>query len=72
MTEELWEKLGHNTTIAYETWPCYDDDKLKDDTVTIVVQVNGKVRGKMNIDSSISKEDMESKAFAIDNVKRIY
>ena len=46
--------------------------KLKDDTVTIVVQVNGKVRGKMNIDSSISKEDMESKAFAIDNVKRIY
>ena len=69
MTEELWEKLGHNTTIAFESWPCYDDAKLKDDTVTIVVQVNGKVRGKMNIDSSISKEDMESKAFAIDNVK---
>ena len=69
MTEELWEKLGHNTTIAYETWPCYDDAKLKDDTVTIVVQVNGKVRGKMDVDSSISKEEMESKAFAIDNVK---
>ena len=69
MTEELWEKLGHNTTIAYETWPCYDDAKLKDDTVTIVVQVNGKVRGKMDVDSSISKEDMESKAFTIDNVK---
>lgn len=69
MTEELWEKLGHNTTIAYEAWPCYDDAKLKDDTVTIVVQVNGKVRGKMDVDSSISKEDMESKAFTIDNVK---
>ena len=69
ITEELWEKLGHNTTIAYETWPCYDDAKLKDDIVTIVVQVNGKVRGKMDVDSSISKEDMESKAFTIDNVK---
>ena len=45
------------------------DAKLKDDTVTIVVQVNGKVRGKMDVDSSISKEDMESKAFTIDNVK---
>ncbi len=69
ITEELWEKLGHNTTIAYESWPCYDEAKLKDDTVVIVVQVNGKVRGKMEVDSSISKEDMESKAFTIDNVK---
>ncbi len=69
ITEELWEKLGHNTTIAYESWPCYDEAKLKDDTIVIVVQVNGKVRGKMEVDSSISKEDMESKAFTIDNVK---
>ena len=69
ITEELWEKLGHNTTIAYEPWPVYDEAKLKDDTVTIVVQVNGKVRGKMEVESSISKEEMESKAFTIDNVK---
>ncbi len=69
ITEELWEKLEHNTTIAYEPWPVYDEAKLKDDTITIVVQVNGKVRGKMEVDSSISKEDMESKSFTIDNVK---
>ena len=62
--------MGHNETIAFEPWPVYDESKLKDDVVTVVVQVNGKVRGKMEVDSSISKEEMESKAFAIDNVKQ--
>ncbi len=70
MTEEIWEKMGHKETIAFESWPVYDESKLKDDVVTVVVQVNGKVRGKMEVASSISKEEMESKAFAIDNVKQ--
>ena len=70
MTEEIWEKMGHKETIAFEPWPVYDESKLKDDVVTVVVQVNGKVRGKMEVASSISKEEMESKAFAIDNVKQ--
>ena len=70
MTEELWEKMGHKETIAFASWPVYDDAKLKDDVITVVVQVNGKVRGKIEVDSSISKEEMESKAFTIDNVKQ--
>ena len=44
--EELWEKLGNKNTIAYETWPTISEDFLKDDAKTIVVMVNGKLRGK--------------------------
>ena len=70
ITEELWNTvLGHNNTIAYETWPTYDLEKTKDDTFTMVVQVNGKVRGKFEVDNETSKEEMEKQAFEIDNVK---
>ena len=44
--EELWEKLGNKNTIAYESWPTINEDFLKDDAKTIVVMVNGKLRGK--------------------------
>ena len=44
--EELWEKLGNKNTIAYETWPTISEDFLKDDAKTIVVMINGKLRGK--------------------------
>ena len=69
VTEELWSMLGHNNTISYEPWPCYDETKIVDETFTMIVQVNGKVRGKIEVDSSISKEEMETMALNIDNVK---
>ena len=47
--EEMWQILGHDNTIAYEPWPTYDEAKTADDTVEIVVQINGKVRAKLNI-----------------------
>ena len=59
--EEMWQKLGHNDTIAYEPWPVYDEKELVVDTIEIAVQINGKVRGKINIgvdedqDSAIAK-----------------
>ena len=49
ITEEIWERLGHNNTIAYEPWPTYDEEKTIDDTITIGVQVNGKLRGTIDI-----------------------
>lgn len=70
MTEELWEKLGHKETIAYEPWPTYDDNKLKDDSYELAIQVNGKVRGKETIKSDTSKEEMEKIALENENVKR--
>ena len=47
--EELWQILGHEDTIAFEPWPTYDESKTADDTVEVVVQVNGKLRGKISI-----------------------
>lgn len=49
LAEELWEKLGHSGTIAYEAWPVYDETKLVDDEVEIVVQLNGKVKAKLQV-----------------------
>ena len=69
MTEELWNMLGHTDTIAYESWPTYDESKLVEDTFEMVVQVNGKVRGKIEVNADTSKEDMERLAFEIENVK---
>ena len=67
--EELWEKLGHTNTIAYEPWPTFDESKIVDDTYELVVQVNGKVRGKIEVSLDISKEEMERLAKEIPNVK---
>lgn len=69
MTEELWSMLGHADTITYEPWPTYDASKLIEDTFEMVVQVNGKVRGKIEVHTDTSKEDMERLAFEIENVK---
>ena len=69
ITEELWNHLGHEGTIAYEAWPVYDLEKTKEDTFMMIVQVNGKVRGKIEVDNSTSKEEMEKLAFEIDNVQ---
>jgi len=67
--EELWEKLGHNNTIAYEAWPTYDESKLVDNEVEIVVQVNGKVRAKLNVPRDASKEQMEEIALNHEKIK---
>ena len=70
MTEEIWQMLGHDTTIAYETWPTYDEEKTKEEEFEMVVQVNGKVRGKIVVSMETSKETMEELAKNLDNVKK--
>lgn len=69
MTEELWNNLGHEGTIAYESWPTYDESKLISETFTMVVQVNGKVRGKIEVSSDTTEEEMKKLSKEIDNVK---
>ena len=68
--EELWELLGHEGTIAYESWPTYDESKIVEDTKEIAVQVNGKVRATISIIVGESEESIKEKALACDNVKR--
>ncbi|GEC92164.1 MULTISPECIES: leucine--tRNA ligase [Brevibacillus] len=60
--EELWEKLGHSESLAYEAWPTYDEAKLVEDEVEIVLQINGKNKEKLLIASDSTKEQMEEMA----------
>ncbi|WJX04658.1 leucine--tRNA ligase [Bacillus cereus] len=60
--EELWSKLGYNETITYASWPTFDESKLVEDEVEIVVQVMGKVRAKLIMSKDASKEEMEQLA----------
>ncbi len=68
--EELWHKLDYQESIFAAQWPKYDETKIVRETFEMVVQVNGKVRGKATVDSNISKEAMEKEALKIDNVQK--
>ena len=71
ITEELWsEVFKQQNTIAYEPWPTYDETKTIDETYELVVQVNGKVRGKIETHTDTTEEEMKEKALQIENVKK--
>lgn len=69
LAEELWEKLGHEGTVSYETWPAYDEGKLVEDEVEIVVQVNGKVKAKLHVPKDATREEMQELALSDVDVK---
>lgn len=69
MGEELWEKLGYVETLSYEPWPTYDETKLILDEKEVVVQVNGKLRGKFVVDSDASDDMLKEMALNIENVQ---
>ena len=70
ITEELNEKYNLGDELAYSTWPTYDSNKIVDETFEMVVQVNGKVRGKITVDNDVTEDQMKSLAKDIDNVKK--
>ena len=65
--EELWEFLGHKETLAYEVWPTYEEALCVDNIVTIVIQVNGKIRDKIEASVDATKEELEK--LALESVK---
>ena len=67
--EEIWSILGHDDTIAFESWPTYDEAHLVEDTVEIVVQVNGKLKAKLNIVPDADKDSVIAAAMADEKVK---
>ena len=69
MGEEIWSIMGHNDTIAYESWPTYDEANLAEDTIEIVVQVNGKLKAKLNIAVDADKDSVMEMAMSDDKVK---
>lgn len=67
---ELWQQLGHSDLVIDATWPQADDSALVQDTLSIVIQVNGKLRGHIDVPATASREEIEAAARANDNVLR--
>ena len=67
--EEIWSELGHEGTIAFEAWPSFEEDKAKEDTIEIAVQVNGKVRGKVNVTMEDDEDSVLAKVQESDAAK---
>lgn len=67
--EEIWNLLGHEDTIAFEKWPEYDESKTIDNTIEIAVQVNGKIKCKLNVSADIEQADVIAEAKDDDKVK---
>ncbi len=67
--EEIWNILGHDNTIAFESWPVYDEELCKDDTIEIVVQINGKLKAKLNIAVDADKDSVLAMAMEDEAVK---
>ncbi len=67
--EELWAKLGHKTSIFKEKWPKYDEKLIKKQTFELVIQINGKVRSKIEVSADISEDEAKKLALSNDRVK---
>ncbi len=70
MSAELWEQLGHDTQLDFEQWPQWDASKIVSDSMTIIVQVNGKLRAKLEVAHAIGEDDIKAQALADENVKK--
>lgn len=68
--EELWERLGGKPSVMQQSWPAYNPELLVEDTITVVVQVNGKVRGDMEVPADIDPDELKQKAQSLPNVER--
>jgi leucyl-tRNA synthetase len=66
--EELWRRLGHEKSLAYEPWPTFDEALCVDDQIEMAVQVNGKVRGRVTLARAASEEDARNAALAAEGV----
>ena len=66
----MWELLGHNESLAYEPWPTYDEALCVDDTLTIGVQINGKLRATLDDAKDTTSKDLEELALAHADIKR--
>lgn len=70
MCEELWQDLGHSDSLAEERWPQWQESALKRDMITVVLQVNGKLRGKIEVPAEASREEAEKLALGDESVRR--
>nr|WP_276580159.1 leucine--tRNA ligase [Lacticaseibacillus parakribbianus] len=70
MMEEIWQILGHEHTLTYAAWPTVDESKLVSETVTLMVQVNGKLRGNVEVAADADQDAIKAAAKALENVQK--
>jgi leucyl-tRNA synthetase len=68
VSDELWETLGHSESVLEMSWPAYREEAIEEDQILIVVQVNGKVRSRLNVAADIAEEMIEEAALADERV----
>jgi leucyl-tRNA synthetase len=68
--EELWQRLGHTSTLAFEPWPVWDPEALVEDIVQVAVQVQGRLRGTLSLARETPKDQVLAAAKAQENVAR--
>lgn len=66
--EEIWQLLGHNKSIEKSSWPTYDPSKLTEKQIEVIVQINGKIRARMNVEKGTPKAALEKQAMSVTNV----
>ena len=68
IAEELWNKLGHGETLAYENWPEYDKELIKEKEIELAIQVNGKIKDKIVVSADADEEQIKQKALSCEKV----
>jgi len=68
IAEELWQRLGHTSTLAYEPWPEYDKELIKEKEIELAVQVNGKIRDRIVVSADLDQEQIKQKALSCKKV----
>ncbi len=71
IAEELWSDLGHNNTITFEAWPTYDESKLTADSLNLVIQINGKLKDKLEVPMGTEKDDIINMALNLEKIKNL-
>ncbi|MDP2950750.1 MAG: class I tRNA ligase family protein [bacterium] len=70
IAEELWQQTGKKTSIFQEQWPQYDENLLKEEKVNIIIQINGKVRGKVEAENDVSEEEVKELSLKDENIAK--
>ncbi len=71
IAEELWQKLGYNKTLAYENWPKFDPELVKEAEIELAIQVNGKIKDKIVVSAQADEESIKQKALASEKVAAV-
>jgi len=70
LAEEIWQKIGNKNSIFFEKWPKYDPKLVKEETITLIIQVNGRVRDKIEVEADISEKEARELAISQEKVQK--